>query len=264
MNDQRKLIYEYRNDIITHEHIENFIKKMLENLAESVIEKCIPKNSLREDWDIKQLKSEIQRLFAIYVDEEVFVKIEGAEEELTNFVINLVNQLLQTKQENYSKQLMHDTARYILIGTLDQLWKDHLHNLDHLRQGISLRSYGQKDPLNEYKKEAFELFEGMLEHLSELYLQRLCYMQLDVENIDRESIGLENKELQEMYTGREDPAFAKYNSGVSLETKAKPFKAYVSPDQRDPSSPQTWGKISRNESCPCGSGLKYKHCHGKI
>ena len=157
---------------------------------------------------------------------------------------------------------MRDASRYILLTTLDQVWKEHLHNLDYLRQGISLRAYGQKDPLNEYKREAFNLFEKMLDHLRELYIQRLCFLHVDAEHVNRQSMLLANKELQEMSRSRTDPAFEKYNSGVSLETKATPFKSYVTPEDRSPSDPETWGKISRNEACPCGSGKKYKHCHG--
>jgi preprotein translocase subunit SecA len=142
------------------------------------------------------------------------------------------------------------------------VWKEHLHNLDYLRQGISLRAYGQKDPLNEYKKEAFGLFEGMLDHLRELFIGRICYLHIDMEHVNRQSMALANKELQKMQTSRMDPAFEKYNSGSAIETKVQTFKSYIDPKDRNPSDPETWGKISRNELCPCESGKKYKHCHG--
>jgi preprotein translocase subunit SecA len=178
------------------------------------------------------------------------------------FVDRLVNNLFKSKEDSYTTEIMKDASKYILLTTLDQVWKEHLRNLDYLRQGISLRAYGQKDPLNEYKREAFNLFEKMLDHLRELYIQRLCFLHVDTEHVNRQSMLLANKELQEMSRSRIDPAFEKYNAGVSLETKAKPFKSYVAPEDRVSSAPETWGKISRNDPCPCGSGKKYKHCHG--
>ena len=102
----------------------------------------------------------------------------------------------------------------------------------------------------------------MLDHLRELYIQRLCFLHIDTEHLNRQSMLLANKELQEMNKSRVDPALEKYNPGINAETKVMPFKSYVNPEDRDPSNPETWGKISRNELCPCGSGKKYKHCHG--
>ena len=157
---------------------------------------------------------------------------------------------------------MRSAAKYLLLTTVDQVWKEHLHNLDYLRQGIQLRAYGQKDPLNEYKREAFGLFERMLDHLRELFIQRLCFLHIDTEHVNKQSMALANRELQEMSTSRLDPAFKKYNSGIDIEVKAKPFKSAINPKDRDPSNPDSWGKISRNELCPCESGKKYKHCHG--
>ena len=157
---------------------------------------------------------------------------------------------------------MKDAVKYILLTTLDQVWKDHLHNLDYLKQGISLRAYGQKDPLNEYKREAFNLFQQMLDNLKELFIQRVCFLHIDTSHLPEEAMSLEHKELQPMHQTRVDPAFSKYNSGKAIETKLKAGKALVSPELRLIDNPESWGKVSRNEVCPCGSGKKYKHCHG--
>jgi preprotein translocase subunit SecA len=137
-----------------------------------------------------------------------------------------------------------------------------LHNLDYLKQGISLRAYGQKDPLNEYKREAFNLFEHMLTNLKELFIQRVCYLHIDTSHLPEEAMSLEHKELQPMHQTREDPAFSKYNSGRAIETKLKAAKMYVALEERLATDPASWGKIARNEPCPCESGKKYKHCHG--
>ena len=262
MNDQRKIIYDQRNEIIATDDVSSFTTSMLEQLCQNTISSFINNNSLREDWRLQELSAEIQRTFALNISENELSSIEGAEIEINSHLNQKVTELLTKKDTEYGADLMKSAAKYILITTLDQVWKEHLHNLDYLRQGIQLRAYGQKDPLNEYKREAFGLFERMLDHLRELFIQRLCFLHIDTEHVNKLSMALVNRELQEMNTSRMDPAFEKYNSGKDIEVKAKPFKAIISPEDRDPSNPESWGKISRNELCPCESGKKYKHCHG--
>ena len=262
MNDQRKIVYEQRNEIISSEDVAEFRLNMTEQLVTNLVQRYINPGAYREDWLLNDLSTEIHHTFDIEISPKEINEIDGNEVDIATKITELVNDLFKRKEESYTTEIMRDASRYILLTTLDQVWKEHLHNLDYLRQGISLRAYGQKDPLNEYKREAFNLFEKMLDHLRELYIQRLCFLHVDAEHVNRQSMLLANKELQEMSRSRTDPAFEKYNSGVSLETKATPFKSYVTPEDRSPSDPETWGKISRNEVCPCGSGKKYKHCHG--
>lgn len=264
MNDQRKIVYEQRNEIISSSDVSEFRLSMTEQLVNSIVSRHIEPNSYREDWRLADLSSDIARTFDIEVTPETINKVEGTEVEIAQKLTELVNSLMEHKEESYGFEVMNDASKYILLTTLDQAWKEHLHNLDYLRQGISLRAYGQKDPLSEYKREAFSLFEKMLDRLRELYIQRLCYLHMDTGHINRQAMSLANKELQEMQKGRVDPAFEKYNAGISLEAKATPFKSYVNPEERNPDDPETWGKISRNELCPCGSGKKYKHCHGTM
>lgn len=262
MNDQRKIVYEQRNDIITSEDVRSYIDNMSEALCAEITQRHIEPNSLREDWRVKDLSLEIHRMFAIEFLPEEILAIEGAENEIAAALYTKINILYEKKTSSYGEKIMSSISKSILLITLDQAWKEHLHNLDYLRQGISLRAFGQKDPLNEYKREAFALFEKMLNHLRELFINKICYLHIDTEHINQQSIALANRELQPMFTSRQDPAFEKYNSGSALTTKALPFKSYISPDKRDSSNPETWGKISRNELCPCESGKKYKHCHG--
>lgn len=264
MNDQRKIVYEQRNEIISSSDVSEFTLSMTEQLVNSIVLRHVEPNSYREDWRLDDLSSDIERTFDIEITPETINRVEGTEIEIAQKLTELVNSLMKHKEESYGFEIMNDASKYILLTTLDQVWKEHLHNLDYLRQGISLRAYGQKDPLSEYKREAFSLFEKMLDHLRELYIQRLCYLHMDTGHINRQAMSLANKELQEMQKGRIDPAFENYNAGVSLEAKATPFKSYVDPEERDPDDPETWGKISRNELCPCGSGKKYKHCHGTM
>lgn len=262
MNDQRKIVYEQRNEIIAASDVEEFMVSMTEQLVSSIVQKYIEPGSYREDWLTSDLSADIARTFNVNVTPETILKIEGTEAEIIAKITAIIHAMIEHKEKLYGTEIMHDASKYLLITTMDQVWKEHLHNLDYLRQGISLRAYGQKDPLSEYKKEAFDLFERMLDHLRELYIQRLCFLHIDTEHLNRDAMSLAHKELQPMHLGRIDPAFEKYNAGISIEAKATSFKSYVKPEDRDPSRPETWGKISRNELCPCGSGKKYKHCHG--
>lgn len=262
MNDQRKIVYEQRNEIIASDEVSAFVTNMSNHLCSNIVQKYITLNSLREDWQIDELSAEIHRTLAIEFPIEELSAIEGAEEEISAILYAKVKDLYEKKLSDYGQDLMNSASKYLLLTTLDQVWKEHLHNLDYLRQGISLRAYGQKDPLNEYKREAFGLFEGMLDYLRELFIQRICYLHIDTEHVNRQAMVLANKELQKMQTSRSDPAFEKYNSGSSIDAKVQPFKSYIDPKDRDPKDSETWGKISRNDLCPCEAGKKYKHCHG--
>lgn len=262
MNDQRKIVYQQRSEIIESSDVTDFRKSLTEQVASELVQRFIKSGSYREDWEVAELSSEIMRQFGLKYSQDEIIGTDGAEAEITANLIERVNAIYEKKEKDYGEEIFKDADRAILLTTLDHVWKDHLHNLDYLRQGISLRAYGQKNPLNEYKREAFGLFERMLDHLRELYVQRLCYLHIDMEHLNKQAINLANRQLQEMHTSREDPAFKKYNAGSSHQAKAKPFKAFVKPEDRDPSDPSSWGKISRNEPCPCESGKKYKHCHG--
>ncbi len=265
MNDQRRVIYEQRNEIIAGKNVDNFLSTMLEQLTEEIVQKFIKPDSYREEWDLESLTVELYRIFAIKIEPSSIATADVTEVEVIQMTREMVNNLYKSKEAAYSSEIMQEAGKYILLTTLDQVWKDHLHNLDYLRQGISLRAYGQKEPLNEYKKEAFNLFEHMLNSLREMFIQRICYLQLDVAHLQRSDLSLANKKLQEMHETREDPAFSnKYNPGFSLQTTLKPLKAYVSPEARIANDPSSWGKVGRNEQCPCGSSKKYKYCHGAI
>jgi preprotein translocase subunit SecA len=262
MNDQRKIIYQQRNDIISSSDTSEFFTSMTEQLTEETVSQFIKPGSYREDWDLESLSSEVHRIFSIELESEKLLNSDVTEVEISQDLIDKAINLYKFKVDSYGNDLMQDAMKYILLSTLDQVWKDHLHNLDYLRQGISLRAYGQKDPLNEYKREAFNLFEHMLNNLKELFVQRVCYLHIDTSHVNKEAMSLEHKKLQKIQATREDPAFSNYNAGVSIETVAKPMKSYIPLEERIASNPETWGKISRNEPCPCGSGKKYKHCHG--
>lgn len=265
MNDQRKIIYEQRTEIIKSKGSYDFLKSATEELAKKIVLTFMPAGSYREDWDIENLSVALHHTFAIKLEQNLISQNDVTEEEVIKIVIQKADSIYKFKEEEYSPDLMHNAVKYILLTTLDQVWKDHLHNLDHLRQGISLRAYAQKDPLSEYKREAFNLFKHMLNNLKELLIETVYHFHIDLKHIQKEDISLEHKKLQQnMHESREDPAFSKYNAGSNLETDLRPVISRINPEDRDPQNPSSWGKVSRNELCPCGAGKKYKYCHGGL
>ncbi|MCC8418479.1 MAG: preprotein translocase subunit SecA [Rickettsia endosymbiont of Glossina mortisans submortisans] len=263
MNDQRKIIYEQRTEIINSKDSHGFLNSTTEELAKKTVLTFMPVGSYREDWDIENLSVELHRVFSMKFDHNLVSENDVTEEEITKIVIQTAHDIYKAKEEAYSSELMHNAVKYILLTTLDQVWKDHLYSLDHLRQGISLRAYAQKDPLSEYKREAFNLFEQMLNNLKELFIQTVYHFHIDLKHIQKEDVSLEHKKLQKnMRESRENPAFSKYNAGSSLETDLKPVVSRIDPKDRNPDDPTSWGRVSRNELCPCGLGKKYKYCHG--
>jgi preprotein translocase subunit SecA len=187
------------------------------------------------------------------VDE--WAKEEGiADEELLSRIEQRVDEHMAAKVAQWGPDVMRYVEKTILLQTLDHLWREHLIMLDHLRQVIGLRGYGQRDPLQEYKSEAFSLFEAMIAHLREAVTAQLMRVEIvPPENQQPELPQMEAHKL-DPNTGEDEMAFA----NVSLAPAATADAA-----ARDPKNVATWGKVGRNEDCPCGSGKKYKHCHGR-
>ena len=265
MNDQRKIIYEQRSEVMSSENVHDVLAEMSEELAREVVMRFVPTNSYREDWDLPALDKEVEKLFALKLDLQKKFAEDGAEEEIIKYLNEQITQLFNDKMQTFGEETMYESEKYLLLMTLDQVWKEHLLSLDHLRQGIGLRAYGNKDPLNEYKREAFTMFESMLSSLRDLFVSRMAHIHIDPEHLAaRERMEAKRRQAQHLNATREDPAFNKYNAGESVETKLRPVQLAVAPEDRDPKDASSWGKVSRNESCPCGSGKKYKHCHGAV
>ena len=145
--------------------------------------------------------------------------------------------------------------RQVVLQTLDHLWREHIVNLDHLRSVIGFRGYAQRDPLQEYKAEAFELFQALLNNLRSAVVSQL--MRVEIMRQPPEQAGLPDMEAHHIDATTGEDEFASASSSAFLAEEAG-----VNPEDRDPNDPSTWGRVSRNEPCPCGSGQKYKHCHG--
>lgn len=261
MNDQRQVIFEQRIDLMEAENVSEPIQEMRRDINESLVEQYIPKKAYAEQWDIEGLEKETFRIYGIRMNISEWAAEEGiADEEILQRIDNAVDAHMDAKEEEYTKEIMEMAEKKILLLTLDELWKDHLLSLDHLRQGIFLRAYGQKDPLNEYKKEAFMMFQSMLEQFKETVVSRLSHMVLSVESQDEDRLGhMESR--RHVKESRTDPSAV---AADAMQDAVMQPRIHVRPEDRDPADPSTWGKVGRNELCPCGSGKKYKHCHGQL
>jgi len=264
MNDQRKIIYEQRRDIMQSEDVSETTHAMRMEVEEDLVHRFIPEKSFAEGWDIDSLSSEIYRIFGLHLPIQEWAKEEGvADKEILDRIQEHTSKLMQDREQEFTPKAMRVLEKRVLLETLDHLWKEHLYSLDNLRQGINLRAYGQRDPLNEYKLEAFNLFEGMLFSLRDAVTEQLSHIRINtgMDDEDLEDLGM-IKAPSHMKESRFDPAFAaEFSRQMHEENAARP---HTEAAERVPGDPSTWGRVGRNEACPCGSGKKYKHCHGML
>jgi preprotein translocase subunit SecA len=230
------------------EDVSSTIASMRHETIDALVSRCIPEKAFPEDWDAAGLHEECLRLFNVDLPIKEWTKEEGiADAEIRERLFAAADRKMAEKAANYGPDVMRMVEKSLLLQMLDQCWKEHLLGLDHLRQGIGLRAYGQRDPLNEYKREAFNLFEVMLATLKERITSLLSHVEL---RYDGQQDELEPQGSREMHMTRHDPALG-----------PEPVGALASFDQADPA---TWGRSTpRNALCPCGSGKKFKYCHGK-
>ena len=288
MNDQRKVIYEQRKELMVTEDVSETVVEMREQAIDDAVSRCIPEKAYAEQWDTDTLHEEVVRLLDLDLPIKDWAAEEGiAEEEIRDRLMKESAQKMAAKTANYGAELMRMAEKSLLLQLLDQTWKEHLLALDHLRQGIGLRAYGQKDPLNEYKREAFDMFEEMLNNLRETVTSVMCHLEL---SIDADELAAMEQSDLEMHESRVDPAFANADAGDAgqgmhpaavmqpQQQGAAVLSAATDPADAppgwelnqalgrwvDPKDPETWGKVPRNATCPCGTGKKFKHCHGQV
>jgi preprotein translocase subunit SecA len=254
MNDQRKVIFEQRIDLMKGEDIEEAIADMRHEVIDGLVTRHIPASAYAEQWDAKGLHQSIVAYLNLDLPIESWVAEEGiAEDDIRERVTKAADEAADARAKRFGPQLMQYVGKSIMLQTLDHLWREHLVNLDHLRSVIGFRGYAQRDPLNEYKSESFELFQAMLANLR----QAVTAQMMRVEIVQQPAPEPEPVPMQESHPPA--PGLVPGNglaAGGLLPDAGRPKLA------RDPNDPQTWGKVGRNEACPCGSGKKFKHCHG--
>ncbi|WP_108659402.1 preprotein translocase subunit SecA [Acuticoccus kandeliae] len=284
MNDQRKVIFEQRRDLMQDESVRDTINEMRHDVVDTIVAKHIPEKAYPEQWDTKGLHDEVQRVLALDVPVVDWAHEEGiADEEIRERLKKSGDEAAARKVAKYGSDMWRQVEKSVLLQTLDHLWREHIAALDHLRSVIGFRGYAQRDPLNEYKTEAFELFDAMLQELRMAVTAQLMRIEIQIApNAPQRPAEPSDEEFQghhiDPMTGEDEFDAADYTESrpepvdedgdVALapdtRTAAAPAQARASANgQRDPNDPKTWGKVSRNEACPCGSGKKYKHCHGR-
>jgi preprotein translocase subunit SecA len=255
MNDQRKVIYEQRKEIMSAKDVAQAIADMRHETIDAMVARCMPENALSDQWDIDTLREECQRVFNLDLPVATWAKEEGiASHEVGERVTQAADAKMAQKAANYGADIMRMAEKSLLLQILDQSWKEHLLQLEHLRQGINLRAYAQRDPVNEYKREAFQLFSDMLVSLRETVTRVLAHVELRVQRGEDEPppAPVPPPRRPAMVERHDDPNFRGFGGGAAAAVATAPAAA------------APWAKTPRNAPCPCGSGKKYKHCHGRI
>lgn len=226
MNDQRKVIFEQRIDLMKAEDISETVADMREEVIEELVATHIPAKAYAEQWDVKGLRENVNRIFNIDIPVDKWAEEEGiADEDIIDRLIETTSKMAKEKAERFGEDISKYVEKSVTLQALDGLWREHLVNLDHLRSVVGFRGYGQRDPLQEYKGESFELFQSLLLNLRETVTSQMA--RVDV---------------------------------VQNDPNAAPVEPV---DDVEAEIPAEWQSTGRNEPCPCGSGNKFKHCHGK-
>ena len=258
VNDQRKAVFEQRQEFMESSDLSDIIVEMRHDTIDDLVARHLPPKAYAEQWDVAGLKEELKRVLDVDLPVEDWAKEEGiADEELLKRIETHADERMAAKVAQWGPDVMRYVEKTILLQTLDHLWREHLVMLDHLRQVIGLRGYGQRDPLQEYKSEAFTLFEAMIAHLREAVTAQLMRVEIVPPEEQQQVLPPMQAHHADPTTGEDEMAFA--NVSLVPSSGAAPVPA----EARNPNDPATWGKIGRNEDCPCGSGKKYKHCHGR-
>ncbi|MGK4474553.1 preprotein translocase subunit SecA [Aeromonas molluscorum] len=252
-NDQRKVVYEQRNELLETNDISETIHIIRDDVYGAVIDEYIPPQSLEEMWDVPGLEIRLAADFGLVLPIQQWLRDDDKlyEEKLRERILDEANQLYARKEELVGVDVLRNFEKAVMLQTLDGLWKEHLAAMDHLRQGIHLRGYAQKNPKQEYKRESFDLFTQMLETLKRDVVSILSRVQVQERDVEV---------MEEQQRQQAEAAPRTYTHATADDQLA---------DEGEETSAQTTfvrdeQKIGRNDPCPCGSGKKYKHCHGQL
>ncbi|RLB06929.1 MAG: preprotein translocase subunit SecA [Deltaproteobacteria bacterium] len=250
MNQQREVVYSQRKEILKGDRLKEMVFDMIEDVVDGIVEEYTDEKRYPEEWDLQGLKEAFYHSFSFRIELEEETLEEMNQEQLRNFLIEKAQSFYDEKERAFGEEVMRDLERFILLQTLDSHWKDHLLNIDHLKEGIGLRGYGQKNPLLEYKREGYEMFIDMLASAREDAVRKLFAVQLAKEEevpTLRDALG---PKLFLIRGGLEAPTPPPPQQMGAEEARPMPFR-------------REGRKIGRNDPCPCGSGKKYKKCCGR-
>lgn len=258
-NDQRKVVYELRNELMNLDDVSEMMEANREDVLNMVIDNHIPPQSLAEMWDIQGLEERLRVDFDLDLPIEKWLEDDDKlyEEALRERIIEKALETYKAKEAVVGPEVLRNFEKNVMLQNLDTLWKEHLAAMDHLRQGIHLRGYAQKDPKQEYKRESFQLFEEMLDNLKLDVIMILSKVQVqEQEEIDRmeEERQRQAEALAQMQQFQHQEAHSQLDDGSSAPAEEESNTPYIRQER----------KVGRNDDCPCGSGKKYKQCHGRI
>jgi preprotein translocase subunit SecA len=247
MNEQRKVIYRLRRDILNDEGNQELVDEMVHDVANQLVAMYQPDRKLPiNEWNWEDINHGFQNIFSTDYNLTVHECSDKYASNMEDYFIAISKDILEKKFSQYDPEQVKITMREVLLSTFDQFWKDHLLNMDHLKEGINLRSYGQKDPLVEYKREAFTVYEQMKEEIRRAVVERMFSVRLytpeEIEEIKKQQQAALEAQLEAHKRAQEDMARAEEQAKGPIRRKTN--------------------KVGRNDPCPCGSGKKFKHCHG--
>ncbi len=268
-NEQRKVVYSQRGELMSAEEIEDAVHGIREEVLNREVDNFLPRGSVEEQWDISGLTHMLESDFGAKMEIQQWLDTDDDlnEDGLREKILQALDDRYAEKVERYGAEIVRRVETTVMLGILDQYWKEHLAAMDYLRQGIGLRSYAQKNPKQEYKREAFEMFSEMLERVKTEVTKRLCQFELrteaDPQTLERQREAAAKAQLeraraaQEAAPGAGAPAAGQSPSPVRAGGGAAAAVAGAPVMRAE-------RKVGRNEPCPCGSGKKYKQCHGKL
>ncbi|OYV25385.1 MAG: preprotein translocase subunit SecA [Acidocella sp. 20-63-7] len=258
MNDQRKEVYAQRREFMSADSVSTVVAEMREDVIAALVALRIPERAFAEQWESAELAQDILRELALELPIVEWAAEEGIDENhLRERITEAAQAAAEAKEQRFGTELNNYIEKSVLLQTLDHVWKEHLLALDYLRQGIGLRSYGQRDPLNEYKREAFALFNGMLTELKERVTNVLAHVSVGEAPPAPTPAPMIESHPEPIALIGSDAALAEPLAEAAM---LRPYRA----DEIDPDRPETWTATPRNAACPCGSGKKYKYCHGRV
>ena len=259
MNDQRKVIFSQRREIIEAQELEEIVRDMRHQVVDDLVDDFIPQRSYADQWDVEGLAAAVTQRLGVTAPVADWAAEEGVDHsDIRERLCEASDTLMAEKTEAFGADSMRSIEKQILLQTIDTKWREHLLTLEHLRSVVGFRGYAQRDPLNEYKTESFQLFESLLDGLRSDVTQKLSQirpMTQEEQQAMMQQIVDQQRRLQQAAAQASAPAAA---AGAAAATAAAAKPGF------DENNPETWGNPGRNDLCPCGSGNKFKHCHGKL
>jgi preprotein translocase subunit SecA len=273
MNDQRKVIFDQRIDIMAEDDVSGTVADMRREVIGELVTRHIPPNAYAEQWNVQGLKEQVSNVLGLDLPIPEWAAEEGiADEEIRQRVNAAADEKAARKAADIGPEMFRQIEKMVLLQTLDHLWREHIITLEHLRQVIGFRAYGQRDPLNEYKTEAFVLFESMVARMREAVTGQLMHVELAPPESELEPGPLPEMQAHHIDATTGMDEFAMADAAIAAESRPMaggegrraPLQSRRAEGNGvDPNDAATWGRVARNASCPCGSGKKFKHCHGK-